>query len=64
MKRSTKRVVGWGIGVSVGIVLVLLTVVIILAVNSTPIERVDDQHMAHVDHVGDHVHVEGDVLTH
>lgn len=60
MKRSTKRVVGWGTGVSVGIVLVLLTVVIILAVNSTPIERVDDQHMAHVDHVGDH-HAEGDV---
>ena len=57
MKRSTKRVVGWGTGVSVGIVLVLLTVVIILAVNSTPIERVDDQHMAHVDHV------EGDVST-
>jgi len=57
MKKSTKRVVGWGTGVSVGIVLVLLSVVIILAVNSTPVERVDDQHMAHVDHV------EGDVST-
>ena len=62
MKRSTKRVVGWGTGVSVGIVLILLTVVLILVVNSTPIERIDDQHMAHV---GDAVdHAEGDVLTH
>ena len=59
MKRSTKRVVGCGTGVSVGIVLVLLTVVMVLAVNSTPIEHVDDQHMAHINHTVDHA--EGDV---
>ncbi len=33
MKRSTKRVVGWGTGVTVGLVLVLLTFILIMAIS-------------------------------
>ena len=34
MKRATKRVVGWGAGVGIGVVFVVLTFVLITAVNS------------------------------
>lgn len=33
MKRSTKRIVGWGTGVTLGVVFVLLTFVLIVAMN-------------------------------
>ena len=39
MRRSTKRVVGWGSGVAIGVVLILLASVLVIALNSAPVER-------------------------
>jgi hypothetical protein len=45
MKRSTKRTVGWGSGVSIGVTLVVLTFILIVSINSGPMMDLSGQQL-------------------
>lgn len=50
MKRSTKRTVGWGTGVAIGVVFLILTFVLVVALSSGPIDAAPEGGIEMVEH--------------